>query len=305
MIDLSQLELECSDLRRLLSTTVPRYARERQAISLAASSALIAQFWQHVGWFDGFDGALARPDDASPQSDLLALLERWRAEDMRGDGSYDGVLDVLPESFSVVALGDEAVTLADLSGGELDPPVVVLYGPSTDAEEPSLERLPQNYLATVTDLLLESVQFETAVKGSLTARRLTCTEVLPTLVPGSLRADDVWLLALAPPREPASFELRVPNVAQLVSFLEQVDPSQVVGFACHASPARRARQLPLPTSLRRIELAYPAPATLYVGELAGASVLVTQPNDPRELFTIHCDSAQLAAVDGWFATNRP
>ena len=185
--------------------------------------------------------------------------------------------------------------------------MAVLYGPSTDVEEPRLERLPQNYLATVTALLLESIHFQTAVKGWLMARRLPFGGVLPTLMPGSLRADDVWLLALAaaPPGEPASFELRAPSVAQLVAFLEQVDPSELVGFACHASPARRARQLSLPASLRRIELAYPAPSTLYAGELAGASVLVTQPKDPRELLSIHCDFAQLAVVDRWFAANRP
>ena len=214
-----QLELEFCELHRLFRATVPRCASAWQPVELQAGSSLLALFWRHVGWFDGFEGALTRPDDEAAPAELSAMLEQWRTSDERGDGSYDRVHELLPARYRVISLGDETVTLADETGGELDPPVAVLYGPSTDAEGPGLERLPQNYLATVTALLLESVQFETVVKGTLTVRGLLRPEVLPSLLPGSVCLDEAWLLACSPPSEPTLFELRASSVAQVVELL--------------------------------------------------------------------------------------
>ncbi len=299
-----QLELEFCELHRLFRATVPRCASAWQPVELQAGSSLLALFWRHVGWFDGFEGALTRPDDEAAPAELSAMLEQWRTSDERGDGSYDRVHELLPARYRVISLGDETVTLADETGGELDPPVAVLYGPSTDAEGPGLERLPQNYLATVTALLLESVQFETVVKGTLTVRGLLRPEVLPSLLPGSVCLDEACLLACSPPSEPTLFELRASSVAQVVELLKQIE-GEVVGFALHSAPVRRARQLELPASLRRLELGYPMPCTLYFGELAGAPVLVTRPREARDPLEIRCDSAHVAAVDQWFASNRP
>jgi len=112
------LSRELTALRELLTATVATYAMSRQELCMPAhTSRLIAQFWEVVGWCGDFEGVLVRPDDPDAPGQMTALLDDWRAADLRGDGSYDRILEQLPARYRVVAIDDEHVTIADETEG--------------------------------------------------------------------------------------------------------------------------------------------------------------------------------------------
>jgi len=222
------LSRDATELRELLTATVPTYAMNRQELSMPAHTPeLIAQFWEVIGWCSHFDGVLVRPDDPDALGQMATLLEEWRTADLRGDGSYDNIFEQLPTRYRVVAfVDDEYVTIADETEGLADPPLCLVYGPSTDAEGVLVERLDVTYLAEVAYQVTESVRFATRWTGHITASPSSLEEALPYLIPGSRRSGSVWLLATRGEASgSARFDLRAATNAAMVSFLDQPGPT--------------------------------------------------------------------------------
>lgn len=312
---------ELSDLRQLLTDTVPSYERTRQTVSMpTGASPLIARCWETIGWLSDFEDVLVRPDDAHALAQMAALIDEWRMDDPRGDGSYDHILDQLPAKYRVVAIGDEHLTIADETDAAEDPPLCVVYGPSTDVDDRLVEPLGSTYLAGVASAILESVRLATRWNGSLIASLSALDDVFRCLMPGSKRSGSCWLLAqerqsrlpanpaaetVDQPDEPAHFDVRAPSLSALVALFDRLAGERLTGWTAHVAPARRARRVPLPKTLRRWTLEQPFEHELYVGSLEGVPVIVVEPADPRELVAVHCEVADLPAVDRWFATHRP
>lgn len=219
-----RLSQEIVELRQLLTDTTPRYATHRRAISLPASlSPWIAHFWNEIGWLEDFAHAgLLRPDDDG--SSLTALFEEWRSIQERGAVWYEGVLTQLPARYRGVQIGDEHVTFVDETEDDEDPPLCVVYGPTTDAEETFVERLEHRYLTEVVNAIVESVRPLSCT--TLVAALPTMEEVLPSLMPGSRRSGSVWLLATAPlaePNAPVLYDVRAPSRAAFEAWCAGAD----------------------------------------------------------------------------------
>jgi hypothetical protein len=306
LLPMSTLSRELTVFADLLTSTAAGLATGRREVLLPdGTPPAVALFWATIGWSERFDSVVVRPDDETAEAQFVALLESWRDDDARGDGSYDAVSAKLPARYRVVVMDDEYAILADETGPEDDPPLLTVHGPSTDADEPC-ERMASRYVATVAEILLEHVRFGTPAIGRLGMRfpapeALGLEPVLPSILPGSLRASDVWLLAnLGTSLGPVMyFDVRATTWEAVVELLVRLGDS-LTEWSAHVAPLRFARSVPLPASLHRFRLEGQAPHTLYAGRLDGVPVLIDEPTSADKRIAIHADRVHLPLIDRWF-----
>ncbi|MBZ4401617.1 MULTISPECIES: hypothetical protein [unclassified Myxococcus] len=213
---------DAGQLRRLCEQLLPRFASTRHPVRLSERApTLVRAFWEELGYSPALKFLVSSPED----EEVLAatrLLEKWRGKASRRKGpGVEAEAGLVPASFRVVSVNAEEheLFIADESGGDVDPPVLVL-------SSGGLERMKfsDSYLRFVT---LEILRLAFSVGPTRCTMAfsppLVGTPAFPVLAPSALSlGEGLWKIvpepAVGPVGEPAEF-IGYTSLDRFVSYL--------------------------------------------------------------------------------------
>ncbi|MFY1825564.1 hypothetical protein ACN47A_06610 [Myxococcus fulvus] len=216
---------DAAQLRRLCEQLLPRFASTRQPVRLSERApTLVRAFWEELGYSPTLKFLVSSPEEAEVLA-ATRLLEKWRARGKasRGKGAGAGAdAGLVPSSFRVVSVNAEEheLFIADESGGDVDPPVLVL-------SSGGLERMKfsDSYLRFVTLEILRLVFSVGPTRCTMAfSPPLVGTPAFPVLAPSALSlGEGLWKVvpepAVGPVGEPAEF-IGYTSLERFVTYLQ-------------------------------------------------------------------------------------